>query len=59
MHDETPWDRWSGLCPDCRIDLEANTTEVWCWRCRREVRLVSDSSLFTDLYRAVTGRDPE
>lgn len=56
MNDLT-WDRYSDQCPDCRITLQANTTEVWCWRCRREVRLVENSSLYSDLYLAITGTE--
>ena len=52
-----PWDRYSDQCPDCRVTLEADQTDVWCWRCRRGVRLVDDSSLYSDLYLAVTGTE--
>lgn len=52
----TEWDPYSDQCPDCRVTLEANTTEVWCWRCRREVRLVANSTLYSDLYFAITGQ---
>lgn len=45
--------RHNGICDDCRLDLEADATRVWCWKCGWEVRDVDNGPLYTEIRQAI------
>lgn len=41
-------------CPDCDVDLDADATEVRCWRCGFTVRDVDNPLEYHDRYDEIT-----